>query len=137
MEQHHDEIFEKSNQIHTYKNISVNIYEKMFEIGSTDITKLLNKGNILRIADCCVDLNKEIHFKKCKKKVWNKGMVDSTGMLAGVFCKGLRKHEKYLVASLWDNDYSHQLYVEKIILINSKFWSQRPSYLNYRKLNRT
>lgn len=112
MENQHDDIFENSNQRNTYQNISVKIYEKMFDISSTDITRFLSDGNLLRIADCCVDINKQPDFEQKQKEVWNKGMTDSSGMLAGVFCRSQKQNEMYLVASLWENNHSHQWYVD-------------------------
>ncbi|KON70938.1 hypothetical protein AKG34_20615 [Peribacillus butanolivorans] len=110
MEQQHDEIFEKSNQRNTYSNISVHIYEKMFNISTTDMTDFLSKGSLLRVADCFVETNKQLEFKHMQKEVWNKGMKASPGMLAGVFAE--KKNGRYLVASLWENDRSHQWYVD-------------------------
>ncbi|WP_057915788.1 DUF4937 domain-containing protein [Peribacillus muralis] len=107
MEQQHDEIFESSNQRNTYKKISVKIYDKMFDINSTDITEISGDGNLLRIADCCVHITKQLHFEKQK--------ADSSGMLAGVFCKDAKRNDKYLVASLWENNQSHQRYVDNTI----------------------
>lgn len=111
MKYHHDDIFENSNQKHTYQNISVKIYEKLFDISSTDFTRLLREGNLLRIADCYVDLNRQSHFEQKQKEVWNKGMTDTSGMLAGIFCRNPNHKEMYLVVSIWNNNLSHQSYV--------------------------
>jgi heme-degrading monooxygenase HmoA len=111
MEHRHDEIFENSRQKNTYKNISINFFEKMFNISSTNITEFLTNGSILRTAECWVYTNKQPQFEQMQKEVWNKSMADSPGMLAGVFCNGQKENEMYLVASLWDNNHSHQWYV--------------------------
>jgi hypothetical protein len=84
----------------------------MFDISSSDIIKLLNKGELLRVADCCVDANRQLHFEQKQKEVWNKGMADSKGMLAGVFCQNKQHNNMYLVVSLWENNASHQRYVD-------------------------
>lgn len=111
MKYSHDEIYEKSGQIGTYKSISINFYERIFTINSKDITHFLKEGDLLRVADCLVYTNKIQEFMDAQKEVWNKGMAESPGMLAGVFCKSLKQSERYLVASLWQNNNIHQAYV--------------------------
>ncbi|MGE7604097.1 YdbC family protein [Peribacillus sp. NPDC097675] len=112
MKYHHDGIFENSNQKNTYHTISVKIFEKLFDIGSIDFTRLLREGNLLRIAECYVDLNRQFNFEHAQKEVWNKGMTDTSGMLAGIFCRNPNHKEMYLVASLWSDNLSHQSYVD-------------------------
>ncbi|MBP3038613.1 YdbC family protein [Bacillaceae bacterium Marseille-Q3522] len=112
MEHHHDYIFHRSNQRSSYLNINVQLYEKMFSIGPEDIVKYLQSGNVLRIADCCVDEEKQHHFEQMQKDVWNNGMVASPGMLAGVFSKN---ENLYLVASIWDSLRSHQQYTDNVL----------------------
>ncbi|MFI8492440.1 YdbC family protein [Peribacillus butanolivorans] len=96
MEQQHDGIFEKSNQRNTYSNISVQIFEKMFNTSKTDMTDFLSKGSLHRVADCFVETNKQLEFEHMQKEVWNKGMMASPGMFAGVFAE--KKNGRYLVA---------------------------------------
>ncbi|MFE4144660.1 YdbC family protein [Peribacillus sp. YIM B13472] len=109
MQHQHDEIFVKSDQGSTYINISVDIYEKIFNIGTTDITDFFGKGNLLRVDDCSVENDKQAGFEQVQKDIWNKGMTP--GMLSGAI--GKRQSGRYLAASLWDNEYSHQRYVDK------------------------
>lgn len=112
MEKHHDEIFENSNQKNTYKTISVALYEKEFDISEAEFTKVMNKAAILRIADCLVGSEDQVLFERMQQEVWNPGMAESTGMLAGVFCKDPILNGKYLVATVWDHIDSHRRYVE-------------------------
>ncbi|MDQ0881963.1 hypothetical protein QFZ73_002974 [Peribacillus sp. V2I11] len=77
MQHQHDEIFGKSDQGSTYTNISVDIYEKIFHIGTKDITDFFGKGKVLRVADCSVENDKQAHFEQVQKSVWKKG--DDTG----------------------------------------------------------
>ncbi|WHY56184.1 YdbC family protein [Peribacillus simplex] len=109
MQHQHDEIFAKSDQGSTYTNISVDIYGKIFNIGTTDIKDFFGKGKLLRVADCSVENDKQAGFEQVQRDIWNKGMT--SGMLSGAIGKG--KSGRYLVASLWDNEYSHQRYVDK------------------------
>ncbi len=105
MQHQHDEIFAKSDQGSTYTNISVDIFESISNIGTTDITDFLNKGILLRVADCSVEKDKHARFEQVLKGVGNRGM------LSGAF--GKRQNGRYLAASLWDNEDSHQRYGDK------------------------
>ncbi|MFE4133296.1 DUF4937 domain-containing protein [Peribacillus sp. YIM B13482] len=80
-------LFLKSDQRSTYTKISVDIFEKIFNIGTTDITAFFGKGILLRVTDCYVEKNKQAHFEQMQKEVWNKGMMYSHGILSGTFGK--------------------------------------------------
>ncbi|MGG4266253.1 YdbC family protein [Peribacillus simplex] len=109
MQYQHDEIFVKSDQSSTYTNISVDIFEKIFN--TTDFTGFLGKGKLLQVTDCYVETNKQAHFEQMQKEVWKKGMMYSPGMMSGAF--GKKQNGRYLVASLWDNEHSYQQYMDK------------------------
>ncbi|WP_214746160.1 YdbC family protein [Bacillus sp. ISL-34] len=110
MQNQHDEIFGKSDQRSAYTKISVDIYEKIFNIGTTDIMDFFGKGKLLRVAECSVENDKQAHFEQVLKDLGNKGMTPG-GMLSGGF--GKSQSGRYLVASLWDSEYSHQRYADK------------------------
>lgn len=112
MDHIHDGIFENSNQRNTYVNISVQIYKKKNDINSIDITTILGKGNILRVADCLVKNGFHADFEDKQLEVWNKGMTDAQGMLSGVFSQSINDHDRYLVASIWEDATSHQNYAD-------------------------
>ncbi|MDO7485018.1 YdbC family protein [Peribacillus frigoritolerans] len=105
MKHQHDEIFGKSDQGSTYTNISVDIFESISNIGTTDITAFFGKGKLLQVADCSVEKDKRTRFEQVLIEVGSKGM------LSGAF--GKRQNGRYLVASLWDNEDSHQRYADK------------------------
>ncbi|MFE5043637.1 YdbC family protein [Peribacillus simplex] len=109
MQHQHDEIIGKSDQGSTYTNISVDIYEKIFNTGTKDITEFFCKGKLLRVADCSVENDKEAGFEQVQKDIWNTGMT--SGMLSGAI--GKRQSGRYLAASIWDNEDSHQRYADK------------------------
>lgn len=109
MQHQHDAIFGKSDQGSTYTNISVDIFESIFNIGTTDITAFFGKGKLLRVADCSVEKDKHARFEQVLKGVGNRGMIP--GMLSGAF--GKRQNGRYLAASLWDSEDSHQRYTDK------------------------
>ena len=112
MNHDHDEIVERNGQKNTYNKIYVAFFEVILEISSTNMTKFLRNGKILRTAEYDAALNKQAHFEHIQQEVWNKGMVESPGMLACVFCKKHNYKPVYLVASLWDNNHSHQEYAD-------------------------
>ncbi|MEW9502546.1 YdbC family protein [Jeotgalibacillus marinus] len=109
MEHKHDDIFKENEQQNTYENITVEIFEKNLNLSDTNITQILKKPEILRIAHCIVKEEKQNHFEDMQKVIWNDGMSKVQGMLAGAFCKN--NHTTYLVVSLWRNRDSHQKYV--------------------------
>ena len=67
MQHQHDEIFAKSEQGSTYTNICVDIFEGISNIGTTDSTAFLNKGLLLRVADCSVKKDKHARFEQMLK----------------------------------------------------------------------
>ncbi|MEC0297698.1 YdbC family protein [Peribacillus frigoritolerans] len=109
MQHQHDEIFAKSDQGSTYTNISVDIFESISNIGTTDITDFVEKGKLLRVAECSVENVKRARFEQVLRDAGNRGMIP--GMLSGAF--GKRQNGRYLAASLWDNEDSHQRYADK------------------------
>lgn len=106
MQHQHDEIIGKSDQGSAYTNISVDIYEIIFNIGTEDITEFFCKGKLLRVADCSVEEDKHARFEQVLKEVGSKGT------LSGAF-GSKRQNGRYLVASIWDSEFSHQRYADK------------------------
>ncbi|WP_458354121.1 YdbC family protein [Peribacillus frigoritolerans] len=108
MQHQHAEIFGKSDQGSTYKNISVDIFESISNIGTTDITDFVDKVKLIRVAEYSVGNVKRARFEQVLKDAGNRGMIP--GMLSGAF--GKRQNGRYLAASLWENEDSHQRYAD-------------------------
>ncbi|WP_170971575.1 YdbC family protein [Peribacillus simplex] len=106
MQHQHDEMLAKSTQVSTYTNISVDIFEKISNIGTTDITDFFDKVKLLRVAECSVEKVKRARFEQVLKEVGSKGMM------SGAF-GSKSQNGRYLVASIWDSEYSHQRYADK------------------------
>jgi heme-degrading monooxygenase HmoA len=111
MKNEHDAIFEKSNQSKTYDDISINFFYSTVNIGEIAPTTVLDFAQILRVAECDVREGKQDHFEMIQETVWNPGMSNCEGYLAGVFSKGQNIHTKYLVSSFWESADLHQKYV--------------------------
>lgn len=128
MQHQHDEIFGKSDQGGTYTNISVDIFESISNIGTTDITDFVDKGKLLRVAECSVEKDKRARFEQVLKEAGNRGMIP--GMLSGAF--GKRQNGGYLVSSKWDNEDSHQRYADKELpaLINDSGVKDSPQRIS-------
>lgn len=94
MEHQHEEIFRKIDQGSTYTNISVDIFESISNMGRTDITDFVDKGKLLRVAECSVEKVKQARFEQMPKDAGNRGMIP--GMLSGTF--GKRQNGRYLAA---------------------------------------
>ncbi|MEI5906636.1 YdbC family protein [Bacillus spongiae] len=120
MDHLHDELFAGSNQEVTYSTISVSTFEKLSNLTSTDLTKLFHTGEVIRVADCLVESGEQTNFEKAQHDVWNKGMEEASGMLAGVFCHSSSNSEAYLVASIWKDHQSHDDYVAKSLPLLKK-----------------
>lgn len=99
MQHQHDEIFAKSDQGS----------ESISNIGTKDMTDFVEKGKLLRVAECSAENVKRARFEQVLKDAGNSGMIP--GMLSGAF--GKRQNSRYLAASLWDNEDSHQRYADK------------------------
>lgn len=95
MEHQHDEIFAKSDQGSTYTNISVDIFESISNMGTMDMTDFVDKGKLLRVAECSVEKVKQARFEQVPKDAGNRAMTP--GMLSGAF--GKRENGRYLAAS--------------------------------------
>jgi heme-degrading monooxygenase HmoA len=117
MDNIHDQIFHKNNQKRSYESISVTLFESLFDIPGVynEIYESLSKGKILRVADTTIYDNREQDFIKVQKEIWNPGMNKASGMYSGVFSKGTRTLNRYLVTTLWEDERSHQKYVETIL----------------------
>lgn len=61
------------------------------------------------MAECSVENVKRARFEQVLRDAGNRGMIP--GMLSGAFSK--RQNGRYLAASLWDNEDSHQRYADK------------------------
>ncbi|MED3786062.1 hypothetical protein P4576_02205 [Peribacillus frigoritolerans] len=73
------------------------------------MTDFVDKGKLLRVAECSVEKVKRDHFEQVLKDAGNRAMTP--GMLSGEF--GKRQNGRYMDASLCDNEYSHQRYADK------------------------
>ncbi|WP_353751753.1 hypothetical protein [Peribacillus frigoritolerans] len=89
--------------------ISFDIFESISNMGRTDITDIVDKGKLLRVAECSVENVKQARFEQVLKDAGNRGMIP--GMLSGAF--GKRQNGRYMDASLCDNEDSHQRYADK------------------------
>lgn len=89
--------------------ISFDIFESISNMGRTDITDIVDKGKLLRVAECSVENVKQARFEQVPKDAGNRGMIP--GMLSGEF--GKRQNGRYMDASLCDNEDSHQRYADK------------------------
>ncbi|MEP9407761.1 YdbC family protein [Peribacillus frigoritolerans] len=99
MQHQHDEIFAKSDQGSTYTNISVDIFESISNIGTTDITDFVDKGKLLRVAECSVENVKRARLEQVLKDAGNRGMIP--GMLSGCQAHSV----KGKTADIWPHQY--------------------------------
>ncbi|NBI30216.1 YdbC family protein [Chengkuizengella marina] len=113
MDQEHDKILKEGKQKDTYEHISVEIFNKKFNINKFQVTPFLKEVKILWVVDCVVKEDKQEYFENLQKNIWNEQMSKNQDMLAGVFCKN--DQNKYLVVSLWGSKDAHQLDVEPIL----------------------
>ncbi|MBT2665662.1 YdbC family protein [Bacillus sp. ISL-4] len=67
MQHQHDEIIGKSDQGSTYTSISVDIYEKMFNKGTKDITEFFGKGNYFEWLTVLLKMINKPDLSRCKR----------------------------------------------------------------------
>ncbi|MBO8172251.1 MAG: YdbC family protein [Bacillaceae bacterium] len=116
MNQIHDVIFHSSGQQDTYETIQVRLYERLFDIpgGVSHLQGALDKGTLIRMADPLIYRERIPHFVDTQKKIWNPGMAEAEGMLAGVFGVEKENERRFLVATLWKDEASHMAYVQNM-----------------------
>lgn len=108
----HDEIINDNKQANTYNQIFVEYFTSIFimEGAAGTLKEAIQKGNLLRIANCIVKPEKIKHFEIMQSEIWLPGMRVSKGMLGGMFSKNENNNLKYLVSTFWDNIQNHTNY---------------------------
>lgn len=110
----HDEIIKSNKQINFYNEIFVEHFKSIFNMEGEagTLKEAVEKGNLLRIADCIVQPEKIKHFEKMQSEIWLPGMRESKGMLGGAFSKNDNHNLRYLVSTFWDNIDNHTHYTK-------------------------
>lgn len=123
----HDKIFFNNSQSEYCNAIKVAYFDSVLKMeGKLDsLTEILNKGKMLRIADCIVRKEKSAHFIAVQKKIWIPGMKKSQGMLGGEFSQSTDNVLRYFVSTFWDSIQNHEKYVAQDL----------PKYKNKSNLN--
>jgi heme-degrading monooxygenase HmoA len=108
----HDAIFESNGQEGSYTEITVSLFEKVFEMpcACSSLRHSINSENFIRIVDCRVELDRNDHFLDVQKTVWGPGMGRAVGMLGGCFARGRDDRLRYLVTTFWESEDAHTLY---------------------------
>ncbi|MGE7650390.1 hypothetical protein ACQKM1_21825 [Peribacillus frigoritolerans] len=81
------------------------------------MTDFVDKGKLLRVAECNVEKVKQARFEQMLKDAGNMAMTP--GMLSGAF--GKRENGRYMDASLWDNEDSPQRISVSLIELHPKW----------------
>lgn len=117
MEKHHDPIYEKTNQRGTFDAIKVTACRSIADIpGLYDhILPSLPNAALLRLADQTLLAGHRDRFLAKQQDIWNPGMKQSGGMLAGVLGEALNDTNRVLVATLWDSEAAHPTYCDNTL----------------------
>ncbi len=117
MNKFHNKIFFNNNQSDYYNSIKIDFFNPILTMEGEFqfLGDFLEKGKILRIADCFVKSNKTNHLEFAQNEVWVPCMKNSTGMLGGMFSKDVNNSPHYLVSTFWDSLENHESYVEKVL----------------------
>lgn len=112
MEQLHDDIVEQNQQSNTYESIDVHHFFSRIEMQGElqDFSQTILQAQIIRIADCYIQANRNQHFEEVQKRVWLPGMKACEGMLGGSFSQSNIDNLRYLVFTFWRSLRAHQLY---------------------------
>jgi quinol monooxygenase YgiN len=110
----HDDIYQRSYQQQTYLSISVTLFNDILAIpgSATDFLSALSQGSILRVTDSQVFPEQGQAFEQNQRMIWNPGMAEAGGMLGGACAQAIGDPLRYLVASLWGDEQSHQAYLQ-------------------------
>jgi heme-degrading monooxygenase HmoA len=108
----HDAIFESNGQEGSYTEITVSLFEEVFEMPGTcsSFRSSILSGNVVRIVDCRVEPDRVEHFHEVQQTVWKPGMGRADGMLGGVFSRGRDDRLRHLVTTLWESEEAHRHY---------------------------
>ena len=108
----HNEITRDNKQAKTYNEIFVEYFAGIFNMDgeSSTLKEAVQKGYLLRIADCIVRPGKVKHFEKMQSEIWLPAMRESKRMLGGTFSKNENNNFRYLVSTLWDTIRNHTNY---------------------------
>ncbi len=112
MENAHDDIVEKSAQGKTYERITVSLFEKIDETPSTGVIGELESCNVIRIAEWSVTRSDQPCGEKAQFNTRNKVLEDSSGIPAGLVCKGIDDKDACLTVTIWEKDASRQRYAK-------------------------
>jgi len=105
----HDKIFDENKQSETYNSITVSHFTSNLDMegGVASLADAIHTGKLLRVTDCYLKPEKNVHFEKIQYEIWISGMKNSEGMLRGIFSKALKNNVRYLVTSFWDSTENH------------------------------
>ncbi|SDL87774.1 YdbC family protein [Sediminibacillus halophilus] len=113
MEHTHDSIVEGTNQQKTYNSISIDLFERQFNLSEErDIYNVLEKAHFVRIALATVKCEFIPRFIYFQQGIWNPGMQQAEGMLGGVFARSREVENQFLVLSGWKSAYDHRQYMQ-------------------------
>lgn len=111
MKNEHDQIADYTKQKDCISSIRVAIFKEIYKIkDGIDFSKKREKDGYIRFTNPVVKDNQVAHFENMQRDVWNNGMAQEKGMLAGYFAKSELLKENYLVLSEWNNKDSHLHY---------------------------
>ncbi len=113
----HDSIFESGGQKGTYALSEIALWDRLFDIRGAyaDVGAAFTAAGLIRIARCNVFPDRCEHFVDVQQSVWNPGMADAGGMLAGLFCRSRRDVRQFLVCTLWQSEDEHRRYIERVL----------------------
>ena len=117
MEKHHDPIYEKTNQRGTFDGIKVTACRSIADIPGLYDHMLLSlpEASLLRVTDQTLFTGHRERFLAKQQEIWNPGMKQSGGLLAGELGEALHDPNRILVATLWESEAAHQTYCDETL----------------------
>jgi hypothetical protein len=111
--QEHAALADSAQQRGSYGAIQVHVLSRRLDLPGRQagLQGAVAQAAFIRISDCTVHADKRIHFVDAHVQVWRPGLSTVPGMLGGTLWTFIDRPNRFLVATLWDDERSHSRYV--------------------------
>jgi heme-degrading monooxygenase HmoA len=116
MREDHDAIASRARAVDHCLRIEIALFDSLLDMPGIrrNLAESFAGAGLLRIADCLVRSEQREHFVKAQNQVWRPGMEPS-GMLGGTFAVDRARADRFLVATLWPDESTHDRYAREAL----------------------
>jgi heme-degrading monooxygenase HmoA len=111
----HEALANSGQQRGFYSAVEVHVLSRLVEMPGerASLPQAVPAGSFARISDCTVHASRRSHFVEAHLRIWRPGLSRVAGLLYGTLWAFDDRPNRFLVASLWDDEASHAGYVGK------------------------